>query len=200
MEKEKALKLINQLAEINKDFSKICDEKYYLGDEFSEILRRHEIYSNGEVLGKILKYFVATFKNISSNSVLLWKDNTDSRESITLGKYGFGIREYRQARPVEVLDDYQALMRHKDIVINKLEQKRKWNKADEFKVFADIDINDFYKALSMTIPLKTPVNIIIDEDSDIETVQADKIRIVIKRSNDIDLALLTDNSIISIIC
>jgi len=196
MEKEKALEIIEQIAKINKEISTINKEDYYyLGNEFIDILQRNNIIGNKEVLNKVMGYFRATFENLSSNSVLLYNNG---RESITIGKYGFGIRNYRQAKPVINFYNYQKLMKHKDNIIEKLNNKRKWNKADEFKIFSELDFDSFDSNHSVEIPLKKPVAILINEDTSTETILADKLSVNVLGVKTVILYLKTKEGLVEI--
>lgn len=111
---------------------------------------------NNEIDNKLVSYFMNIFKNISTNSVMIVQ-GTNNDDSITIGNYGIGIRENKQARPVRSIYQISELNKRREEVIKGLNNVRKWKKAEDFALF--MDIFDEYQKLDRYYTLKLPETI-----------------------------------------
>lgn len=164
MNQKDAERYVDNLLEIEKVFKNMpkCTQ-LSLREYIHEIAVKHNLHSEIDMECKIMQYFLATFKSISTNSVLLWRDPNNSwrgEESITAGKYGFGIRGNKQAKPIENMPEVMLLKKHMDEVCKALDERRKWNKSQELKKFFSISYDT---KLEKTIKFKKPIKVINQE-------------------------------------
>lgn len=149
----------NNLVNISEELLSVKPE-LGMHEKFTKILIQHKFVFGEDYKHKITSYFRAIFKNISCNSKLIYPKVNYNNPGITIGKYGIGIKYGSKADVVVNYDDIMLLIeRHKDKVIEGLNNHRKWGKAEEFEKFVKIiSLSELIKDLS--IPLKKPVSII----------------------------------------
>jgi hypothetical protein len=157
------------LIELSKKLESVKTTHKPIHDKLKEILVKNKYLLPEQYSNQLSIYFNAIFQNISSNSVTLCTINNHNsyRETIiTMGKYGFGVRRRKQANPVNNYDDIKNFKTYMDPVIEALEARKKFTKADELKKFYGIlDTSTYTKVLdSVDIPLARCVDIIKTND------------------------------------
>jgi len=160
---KKSEECINSLVEIY-EYSQKLDNDLSLKHKFLEMINSYGMLDRNKYINTLMKYFNAIFMDISSNSTIL----SNGKPTITLGRYGIGIRTYRQAKPLNSYNDISFyLLKYNDSgiydrIVEGLKSRKKFNKAEEFeKIIELFKIIDCDKDFKFNIELDKPVNIIM---------------------------------------
>jgi hypothetical protein len=158
-DKKIADEMIEQLSSIH-EFCVRAKKVDDINKKLLQVISRNNL-KTGQEMGKLFtKYFLSTFKNVTTDTRVLVK-NRNYRGSITCGRFGFGIRESIQSSRVESINEIIDLMQNTDDVVAALNKHRRWAKADEFKKFAEMLKNKHvFGTVELELQLPKPVTIV----------------------------------------
>jgi len=165
---QEAEKIIADFQNIRAWIKENRKKENFVVNMFKKSAKSIGVRNNREVRDIIMKYYYNIFRNVSSNSVLIWKDEGESyrdRESITAGAYGFGIRARSQAKSIASINDLGILKKHVAAVVKGLNARRKWLKAEELEKFFEIaDPKEFKEEIVYKKKFTKPVKSIDFEE------------------------------------
>ena len=158
---EDAKNFINVLGNIYKNINKRNVNKN-IHSIIYEIVKSSKYDTNYRFNAKIVKYFTEVFKNISSNSKIIYYKNYPN---IIVGKYGIGIRQMGNTKAIP-LNNYRRITSgitiYKDNIIKGLKIYKYDKKVEEFEKFSEILTQVIAKNLlsNHSIALKKPIKLI----------------------------------------
>ena len=193
MDQSKAEQYVCWYTEIRKSVNE-SNTSDWVGNRFIDIVNKYGYLSSTDMEKTVMNYFSNIFSDLFSNSVLLVKDdgNRYEREYITAGRYGFGIRENKQAKPVSNYSQVLILNKHKDKIITALNNRRKWNKAEELVKFFNLTEKIKFDSYNQkTIGLGKDIKTF---DGHGKLCNMSFIRIVIPNNDEVRIALNNDDS------
>jgi hypothetical protein len=167
MEEQEKIKAKEDLLKVYEIFKGLENSTETVSQELSYTIKELGLISNSEIEGKIFNIFQNTFKNLASNSIVVYEDTTtDSyrgKETIGINKYGFVIRRYKQGKALEYFDHMMTVIKHKDDIIKNMRNTKsyaKHKKVLEFEKFCEIIDKDFKIEEQIEIELNEPLEIL----------------------------------------
>lgn len=161
---EKAKTYRDLIVKISKEISIEKLDKTIMS-ELTQVAKEEKFIPLQKFEKSISKYFSAIYTNISSNSKVIYHD---TRPNITIGKYGLGIKDNKQAKPIKIFSHIKYAMLLKEKIIKGLKNNGLHKKAEEFESFINI-IRDYTKLnigyrrnSTIEIPLKNKTLIVSD--------------------------------------
>lgn len=154
--------MIEQLSGIH-GFCKDAKKSDDLNKKLLQVVSRNNLHT-GDDMGKLFtKYFLATFKNVTTDTRVLVKTKSYQGD-ITCGRFGFGIREHVQSSQIAHISGIlEILFKNRGDVVDGLDKHKRWVKADEFDKFMDLLVNRYlFGPIELDIKLPRPATIIDD--------------------------------------